>query len=179
MKRGTRAGCLSCPLPIPSLVLPFPRNLQGLGHEQGIGQSQRQKRPGWQEKGFGAVAGLGPGPHTASLGYVTQDQSLPSLIVSLLIYQILTLLDLIDSRGAWVAQSVQHPTSTQVMITNLVSPSSAAGSMLTAQSLEPASDSRSPPLSLPLPCSCSVSTESPVSSPGLFILHLVILLPGV
>ena len=43
-------------------------------------------------------------------------------------------------RGAWVAQSVRCPTSTQVMIARFVG-SSPASLGLTAQSLEPASDS--------------------------------------
>ena len=60
-------------------------------------------------------------------------------------------------RGAWVAQSVEPPTSAQVMISRLVGSSPTSGSVQTAQSLEPASDSVSPSLSLPLPCSCSVS----------------------
>ena len=50
---------------------------------------------------------------------------------------------------AWVAQSVEHPTSAQVMISQFVSLSPALGSVLTAQSLEPASDSVSPSLSAP------------------------------
>ena len=53
--------------------------------------------------------------------------------------------------GAWVAQSVKHPTSAQVMISRSVSSSPASGSVLTAQSLEPASDSVSPSLSDPPP----------------------------
>ena len=57
--------------------------------------------------------------------------------------------------GTWVAQSVKHPTSAQVMISLSVSSSPASGSLLTAQSLEPTSDSVS--LSLPLPCLCSLS----------------------
>ena len=48
--------------------------------------------------------------------------------------------------GAWVAQSVKQPTSTQVMISWSVSSSPASGSVLTAQSLEPVSDSVSPSL---------------------------------
>ena len=44
-------------------------------------------------------------------------------------------------RGTWVAQSVGHLTSAQVMISQSVSSSPASGSVLTAQSLEPASDS--------------------------------------
>ena len=51
--------------------------------------------------------------------------------------------------GAWVAQSVKPPTSAQVMISWPVSSSPASGSVLTAQSLEPASDSVSPHLSAP------------------------------
>ena len=61
------------------------------------------------------------------------------------------------SRGAWVAQLVKCPTSVQVMISQFMSPSPTSGSVLTAQSLEPASDSVSPFLSLPMPRLCSVS----------------------
>ena len=61
------------------------------------------------------------------------------------------------SRGTWVAQSVKRPTSAQVMISRSVSSSPASGSVLTARSLEPVSDSVSP--SLLLPCSCSVSVS--------------------
>ena len=50
---------------------------------------------------------------------------------------------------AWVARSVEHPTSAQVMISRSVISSPASGSVLTAQSLEPASDSVSPPFSAP------------------------------
>ena len=49
--------------------------------------------------------------------------------------------------GAWVAQSVKRPTSALVMISRLVSSSPASGSVLSARSLEPASDSVSPSLS--------------------------------
>ena len=59
--------------------------------------------------------------------------------------------------GAWVAQSAQRPTSAQVTISQLVSSSPASGSVLTAQNLEPALDSVSPSVSLPLPHSCYVS----------------------
>ena len=55
----------------------------------------------------------------------------------------------INVRGAWVVQSVNHLTSTQVRILLFVSSSSTSGSVLTAQSLEPASDSVSPSLSAP------------------------------
>ena len=51
--------------------------------------------------------------------------------------------------GAWVVQSVKHPTSAQVMISWSVSSIPATGSVLTAQSLEPALDSVSPFLSAP------------------------------
>ena len=61
------------------------------------------------------------------------------------------------SWGAWVAQSVKRPTSAQVMISWFVGSSPRSGSVLTARSLEPPSDSVSPSLSLPLPHSCSVS----------------------
>ena len=53
--------------------------------------------------------------------------------------------------GAWVAQSVKQPTSAQVMISQSVSSSPTSGSGLTAQSLEPVSDSVSPSLSAPPP----------------------------
>ena len=62
-------------------------------------------------------------------------------------------------RGAWVAPSVTHPTSAQVMISRSVSSSPTSGSVPTAQGLEPASDSVSPSLSLTLPHSCSVSVS--------------------
>ena len=55
------------------------------------------------------------------------------------------------SRGAWGAQWLQRPTSAQVMISRFVSSSPASGSVLTARSLEPASDSVSPSLSTPPP----------------------------
>ena len=48
-------------------------------------------------------------------------------------------------------------TLAQVMISWFMGSSPTSGSVLTAWSLEPASDSVSPSLSLPLPCSCSVS----------------------
>ena len=44
-------------------------------------------------------------------------------------------------RGAWVAQSVKRPTLAQVMISWFMSLSPVSGSVLAAQSLEPASDS--------------------------------------
>ena len=54
------------------------------------------------------------------------------------------------SRGAWVAQPVKRLTAAQVVISRFVGSSPASGSVLTAQSLEPASDSVSPSLSLSL-----------------------------
>ena len=48
--------------------------------------------------------------------------------------------------GTWLAQSVKHPTSAQVMISRLEGSSLASGSVLTAQSLELASDPVSSPL---------------------------------
>ena len=51
--------------------------------------------------------------------------------------------------GNWVAQAVERPTSAQIMISQSVSSSPASGSVLTAQSLEPPSDSVSPSLSAP------------------------------
>ena len=51
--------------------------------------------------------------------------------------------------GHLVAQSVEHPTSAPVMISRFMGSSPTLGSVLTAQSLEPASDSVSPSLSAP------------------------------
>ena len=51
--------------------------------------------------------------------------------------------------GAWMAQLVKRPTSAQVRISWFVSSSPTSGSVLTAQSLEPASDSVSPSRSAP------------------------------
>ena len=48
--------------------------------------------------------------------------------------------------GTWVAQSVKHLTSAQVMISQFVGSSPASDSVLTAQSLERASASVSPSL---------------------------------
>ena len=63
--------------------------------------------------------------------------------------------------GSWVAQSVQHPASAQVMILQFMNLSPASGSVLTAQSLEPALDSVSPSLSVSLlfAHSCSLSLK--------------------
>ena len=56
-----------------------------------------------------------------------------------------------------MAQSVEHPTLAQVMISQLVGSSATSGSVLTAQSLEPASDSVSPSFSAPPQLVLSVS----------------------
>ena len=52
-----------------------------------------------------------------------------------------------------MAQSVERPTSAQVMISQSVGSSPASGSGLTAQSLEPVSNPVSPSLSAPPPVS--------------------------
>ena len=54
------------------------------------------------------------------------------------------------NRGVWVARSIEHLTSAQVMVLRFVSLSPAPGSVLTAGSLEPALVSVSPSLSTPL-----------------------------
>ena len=51
--------------------------------------------------------------------------------------------------GAWVTQLVKCLTLAQVMISQFVSSSPASGSVLTAQSLEPTSDSVSPTVTTP------------------------------
>ena len=53
--------------------------------------------------------------------------------------------------GAWMAQAVKQLTSAQVVISRFVGLSPTSGSVLTAQSLELASDSGSPSLSAPSP----------------------------
>ena len=63
----------------------------------------------------------------------------------------------VTSRGAWVAQSVKPLTSGQVMISQFVGSSPLLGSVLTAQSLEPASDSVSPSLAVPPPFTLCLS----------------------
>ena len=67
-------------------------------------------------------------------------------------------------KGAWVAQSVKRLISAQVMISQLVGSSPASGSVLTAWSLEPVSDSVSPSLSAPpLLALCLPSPACPLS----------------
>ena len=55
-----------------------------------------------------------------------------------------------EHRGAWVAYSVKCSTLAQVTISRFVGSSPTSGSVLRAQSLEPALDSVSPSLSLSL-----------------------------
>ena len=54
-------------------------------------------------------------------------------------------------RDTWVTQSVARLTLARAMILPFMGSSPASGSVLTAQSLEPASDSVSPSLSVPPP----------------------------
>ena len=60
--------------------------------------------------------------------------------------------------GTCMAQLVKHLTLAQVMISRFMGSSTTSGSVLIAQSLEPASDSVSPFLSVPLP-PCSFSQK--------------------
>ena len=71
-------------------------------------------------------------------------------------------LEIVPCQGTWVAQSVGRPTSAQAMISRSVSSSPASGSVLTAQRLEPVSDSVSPSLSAPprLMLSLSLSVKN-------------------
>ena len=55
------------------------------------------------------------------------------------------------NHGAWVAQSVKCLTLAQVMISQFMGLNPASGSVLTAQSLDPALDSVSPCRSAPPP----------------------------
>ena len=63
----------------------------------------------------------------------------------------------LEVRGTWVAQLVRRPTLAQVMISQFTS--SSLGSVLTAQSLEPASDSVPPFLSVPPLLTLSLSLK--------------------
>ena len=64
------------------------------------------------------------------------------------------------TRGAWVAQLAGWPTTAQVMILWSVSSSPMLGSVLSAQSLEPISDSVSPSLSAPSILALSLSLKN-------------------
>ena len=63
----------------------------------------------------------------------------------------------INHWGTWVAQLVKRPTLAQVMISWFVGSSPVLGSVLPAQSLEPALDSVSPSLSSSPPLTLSLS----------------------
>ena len=63
-----------------------------------------------------------------------------------------------------MAQSAEPPTLAQVMISQLVSSSPASGSVLTAQSLEPALDLASPSLSAPPPSLTNKQTSKTIFS---------------
>ena len=76
--------------------------------------------------------------------------------------------------GAWVAQSVNHLTLALVMISQFMSSSPASGPVLIAQSLEPASDSVSPPLSAPSPLTLYISQKINIKK-----IRMVTLLCGV
>ena len=83
-----------------------------------------------------------PGAHSKHMGWPGQDPAGSDVEASVKTH---------ITWGAWVAQSVKWPTSAQVMISRSVSSSPASGSVLTARSLELASDSVSPSLSDPPP----------------------------
>ena len=70
--------------------------------------------------------------------------------------------------GTWVAQSVKHQTLAQVMISRFLGSSPTSGSVLTAQSPEPPSDSVSPSLSAhpPLVFSLSLSLSQKLNKTG-------------
>ena len=59
-----------------------------------------------------------------------------------------------------MAQWVKLPTSAQVMISRFLGSSPVSGSVLTAQSLKPDSDSVSPSRSAPLPLALSLSLKN-------------------
>ena len=65
--------------------------------------------------------------------------------------------------GTWVAQLIKCPTSAHVTSSWFLSSSPASGSVLTAQSLEPASDSVSPSLSAPPPLMLCLSLSLSLS----------------
>ena len=67
------------------------------------------------------------------------------------------------AQGAWVAQWVKGPTLGQVMILQFVGSSPTSSSVLTAQSLESASDSVSPSLSAPLSLTLCLSLSLSLS----------------
>ena len=66
---------------------------------------------------------------------------------------------MVDTWGTWVAQSVKQPASVQGMISWFMSSSPESGSVLTARSLEPVSDSVSTPPLLMLCLSVSLKSK--------------------
>ena len=83
-------------------------------------------------------------------------------------------------RCAWVAQSVECPPSAQVTISRFVGSSPASGSVLTAQSLEPASDSVCVcvSLSLPLPTHARLLALSKINKPKVIFKKYLVLRGG-
>ena len=69
-----------------------------------------------------------------------------------------------NKRGIWVAYSVKYPTSDRVMISWFVDSSPVSGSVLTVQSLGPASDSVSPSRSNPAPLTLCLYLCLPLST---------------
>ena len=90
---------------------------------------------------------LSPSRSNAALSKQTRKQNSPRPPMNVL-----------NCRGAWVAQLVKRPTSARDVILRFLGSRPTLGSVLTARSLEPASESVSL-LSLPLPCSCSLSVS--------------------
>ena len=108
-----------------------------------VGGQKVQKSMAGQMDPFSAVAS-GPGSRPSS----RQTLLLPRLALpDFSTYYGLAgpfLQEVQGHRGAWVAQSVKRPTWTHVTISQFVSSGLASGSVLTAESLEPASESMSP-----------------------------------
>ena len=74
-----------------------------------------------------------------------------------------------EGRGTWGALSVKCLNSAQVMISRSVSLSPASGCVLTARSLEPASDSVPPSLSAPPPLVLSLSLSLSLKNIKIFL----------
>ena len=91
----------------------------------------------------------GQGGRDIIILYQTLTEREPSLLLTQPSTQLVSDLENKQIRGAWVAQSVERPTSAPVMISQFVGQSPVSGSVLTAWSLEPAWDSVSPSLSAP------------------------------
>lgn len=109
---------LSFPLPSPSLLWPFSGRLHGVGCVQHVASlGDKGVQTGKRSMGFGASRPGFWSPRYSPLSCVTWGQSLPSLIVSFLVCQILTLVSLFYSHftngpergGKAVAPGPQHP----------------------------------------------------------------------